>query len=88
MEVRKMKRIFVTVTIALLLMVALIELKPVLAASDKPTNLKFSLFLPPTHQIVKNVHEPWIVLRTLKTKEFGMVFPCNCPFSRLQALRR
>jgi TRAP-type transport system periplasmic protein len=55
-----MKKRFLGAMIVLCASIMILGAGPAQAASDKPIDLKFSLFLPPTHRIIQNVYNPWI----------------------------
>jgi TRAP-type transport system periplasmic protein len=55
-----MKKCFFAVMIVFFAAILGLGTAPAQAASDKPIDLKFSLFLPPTHRIIQNVYNPWI----------------------------
>jgi TRAP-type transport system periplasmic protein len=63
-----MKKSFFAVMIVLFAVILALGTAPAHAASDKPIDLKFSLFLPPNHRIIQNVYNPWIKQIEERTK--------------------
>jgi TRAP-type C4-dicarboxylate transport system substrate-binding protein len=54
-----MKRTFLTMVIAVLLVASLVIVKSGCAASDKPIELRVATFAPPTHYVSTSVYLPW-----------------------------
>jgi TRAP-type transport system periplasmic protein len=80
-----MKKSFVCVMIVLLATIIGFGAGQARAASDKPIDLKFSLFLPPTHRIIQNVYNPWI--KKIEERTNGKVKITIYPGSTLGAAK-